>query len=169
MKTRRLVFSALIAALYAALTYFLAPISYGDVQFRISEIMVLLVLLDPIYIGGLTLGCFLANMLSPYGTLDVVVGTSATFISLVLMNLTKKFIKNITLSTIIASIWPTIINGIMIGYMLYYVAKLPLILTMIQVGIGELVVVTLAGVPVFLYLYKRGILNNLISKYKFNS
>jgi uncharacterized membrane protein len=40
MKTRRIVFSALIAALYAALTYFLAPISYGPIQFRVSEIMV---------------------------------------------------------------------------------------------------------------------------------
>ncbi len=107
MKTRRIVFSALIAALYAALTYFLAPISYGPIQFRVSEIMVLLVLLDPFYIGGLTLGCFLANLLGPYGMMDIVVGTLATFISLVLMSYTMRFIKKQSLATVIASLWPT--------------------------------------------------------------
>ena len=35
--------SAIIAALYAALTWIFAPISYGPIQFRISEILVLLV------------------------------------------------------------------------------------------------------------------------------
>lgn len=39
---KRIVISALIAALYATLTIALAPISYLGVQFRISEIMVLL-------------------------------------------------------------------------------------------------------------------------------
>lgn len=166
MKTRRIVFSALIAALYAALTYFLAPISYGPIQFRVSEIMVLLVLLDPFYIGGLTLGCFLANLLGPYGMMDIVVGTLATFISLVLMSYTMRFIKKQSLATVIASLWPTIINGVMIGYMLYYVVQAPLALTMFQVGLGEFVVVTLVGVPLFSYLKKSGILKGVTSNYK---
>ena len=162
MKTRRLVFSALIAAIYAALTYFLAPISYGPIQFRLSEIMILLVLLDPFYIGGLTLGCFLANILGPYGMMDVIVGTLATFVSLILMDLTMKLIKKRNLGIIIASLWPTVINGVMIGYMLYYVAQAPLLLTMLQVGIGELVVVTLVGVPVFSVLHKKGIFKEVV-------
>ncbi|WP_162266668.1 QueT transporter family protein, partial [Clostridium botulinum] len=51
--TKRLVRTALIAAIYAALTLALAPISYGNIQFRISEMMVLLAFVDPFYIGGL--------------------------------------------------------------------------------------------------------------------
>ena len=35
--------SAIVAALYAVLTWVLAPISYGPIQFRIAEILVLLV------------------------------------------------------------------------------------------------------------------------------
>ena len=49
----------------------------------------------------------------------------------------------------LASLWPTIFNGLIIGWMLNIVAGLPMVLSMIQVGIGEFVVVTLVGVPVF--------------------
>lgn len=78
---KRIVISALIAALYATLTIALAPISYLGAQFRISEIMVLLAFYKKDYIVGLTLGCFIANILGPNGTIDIVLGTFATFIS----------------------------------------------------------------------------------------
>ena len=76
--TKRLVRTAIIAALYAVITLVLAPISYGNIQFRVSEIMVLLAFFDPFYIGGLTLGCFIANMLGPNGLPDMIFGTFAT-------------------------------------------------------------------------------------------
>ena len=47
---QRLARTAIIAALYAVITLALAPISYGAVQFRVSEIMVLLAFFDPFYI-----------------------------------------------------------------------------------------------------------------------
>lgn len=37
LTTRSLCLSAIIAALYAALTLLLAPISYGNIQCRVSE------------------------------------------------------------------------------------------------------------------------------------
>lgn len=92
--TKRLVRTALIAAIYAVLTLILAPISYGNIQFRISEIMVLLAFVDPFYIGGLTLGCFIANMLGPNGMLDIFLGTLATLISVTAISFTAKYIKN---------------------------------------------------------------------------
>ena len=79
-KTKRIVTTAAIAALYAATTLVIAPLSFGNYQFRISEVLVLLALFDPLYIGGLTLGCFIANMLGPNGIMDVIFGTIATFI-----------------------------------------------------------------------------------------
>ena len=94
--TKRLVRTAVIAALYAVLTLFLAPISYGSIQFRISEIMVLLAFFDPFYIGGLTLGCFVANILGPNGMVDAVFGTIATFISVYAISITGKYIKSDT-------------------------------------------------------------------------
>ncbi|MGL5245375.1 MAG: QueT transporter family protein [Sarcina sp.] len=153
---RKIVISGLIAALYATLTLALAPLSYGNIQFRISEILVLLAAINSEYIIGLTLGCFLANMLGPNGMVDVVIGTLATFLSVQAIYLTTKFIKN-KHALIIASLWPTIINGIMIGIMLNIVAKMPLFLTMIEVGLGEFVVITIIGVPVFKLMSKQKI------------
>ncbi len=147
--TSRLVKTALIAAIYAVLTIILAPISYGPVQFRLSEILVLLAFIDPIYIIGLTLGCFLANLFGGLGIMDLVFGTIATFLSVSAISLTSKFIKHRLTSLIISSLWPTIFNGVIIGWMLNYVLQVPLLLTMFQVGIGEFVVVTIIGVPVF--------------------
>ncbi|WP_291648103.1 QueT transporter family protein [Clostridium sp.] len=147
--TKKLVKAALVAAIYAALTIVLAPISYGPVQFRLSEILVLLAFIDPFYIGGLTLGCLLANILGGLGIMDIVFGTLATFLSVSSISITAKYIKSKKLSLIIASLWPTIFNGVIIGWMLNYVLAAPLVLTMLQVGVGEFVVVTVIGVPVF--------------------
>lgn len=147
--TKKLVKTALVAAIYAALTIILAPISYGPVQFRLSEVLVLLAFMDPFYIVGLTVGCLLANILGGLGIMDIVFGTLATFLSVSAISLTAKYIKSKNFSLIIASLWPTIFNGVIIGWMLNYVLGVPLVLTMIQVGIGEFVVVTVVGVPVF--------------------
>ena len=146
--TKRLVRTAIIAALYAVITLVLAPISYGNLQFRVSEIMVLLAFFDPFYIGGLTLGCFIANMLGTNWLPDMIFGTFATFISVYAISITGKHVKNNTLALLISSLWPTIFNGIIIGWELNYLAQLPLLLTMVQVAVGEFVVVTILGVPV---------------------
>lgn len=148
LKTKRLVRTALIAALYTLLTIALAPISYGNFQFRVSEILVLLAYFDPFYIGGLTLGCFIANLLGPNGTMDVIFGTLATFISVGAISLTARYIKN-KASLFIASLWPTIFNGIIIGWMLNVTVGAPLWLTMGEVAFGEFVVITIVGIPVF--------------------
>lgn len=147
--TKKLVKTAVIAAIYTILTVILAPISYGPVQFRISEILVLLAVIDPFYIVGLTVGCLVANIFGGYGPMDIVFGTIATFLSVTGVYLTGKYVRNKKISLVLASLWPTIFNGLIIGWMLNIVAGLPMVLSMIQVGIGEFVVVTLVGVPVF--------------------
>ena len=63
LTTRRLVRGALIAALYAVLCMAFFSISYGDVQFRISEALTVLPLLMPEAIPGLLVGCLLSNLL----------------------------------------------------------------------------------------------------------
>lgn len=144
----RLVKTAIVAALYAVITLALAPISYGPIQFRVSEILVLLAFFDPFYIVGLTIGCFIANMLGPNGLMDIIFGTLATFISVYATSITEKFVKNKKVSLVVASLWPTIFNGLIIGWMLYYLYQLPLLLSIGEVAIGEFVVVTVVGVPV---------------------
>ncbi len=137
--------TAIVAALYAALTLSMAPISYGIIQLRLSEVMTLLAFINPVYIAGLTLGTLIANMASQLGMADMVFGTLATFISVLCMSR----MKNIWL----ASLWPSIVNGIIIGSMLYTFGFVPeglgLLPAMGFVFLGEFVVVSLIGVPVF--------------------
>lgn len=146
---KKLVTTALIASLYAVLTLALAPISYGAVQFRLSEIMVLLPFIKKDYIWGLTIGCLLANIIGPYGLPDIIFGTTATFLSVYLVYLTSKFMNGKKYSLLIASFWPTIINALIIGFMLNKFCALPMVLSMLQVGFGEFVVITIVGVPVY--------------------
>lgn len=161
--TQRLVKTAIIAALYAVITIVLAPISYGPIQFRVSEIMVLLAFFDPFYIVGLTIGCFIANMLGPNGLMDIVFGTLATFISVYAISITEKLMKGKKLTLVVASLWPTVFNGLIVGWMLYYVYELPLLLSIAEVAIGEFVVVTIVGVPVIKLIQSK--YSNLVLGY----
>lgn len=152
---KRLVKTAIIAAIYAVITLVLAPISYGPIQFRVSEIMVLLAFFDPFYIVGLTLGCFIANILGPNGLADIIFGTLATFISVYAVSITERFVKSKKTSLIIASLWPTIFNGVIVGWMLNYIYQFPLVLSIGEVAIGEFVVVTIVGVPIVRLLQNK--------------
>ena len=114
-KTKKITRIGVVAALYATITLVLGSISYGPIQFRISEVMTLLPLFGKEYILSLTIGCFLANVIGPYGVPDIILGTLATLISVYLVYLTGKHMKDKKGYLIIASLWPTIVNAIIIG------------------------------------------------------
>jgi uncharacterized membrane protein len=57
---------AILAALYAVLTWGIAPIGYGPIQFRVSEALKVLVLFDPWLVLGIGIGTLLANLTSPF-------------------------------------------------------------------------------------------------------
>ncbi|MDU5020575.1 MAG: QueT transporter family protein, partial [Clostridiales bacterium] len=69
--------------------------------------------------------------------------------------LTGKAMKGKKYAILIASIWPTLINAVIIGFMLNIFVGMPLILSMIQVGFGEFVVITIIGVPVYKIIGKK--------------
>lgn len=148
-RTKKLVVSAVVAGLYAVLTLSLGVISYGPIQFRIAEIMVLLPFIRKDYIWGLTIGCFLANVIGPYGVPDIIFGTIATFLSVYAVYLTSKYMKSNKFGLLVASIWPTIINGLIIGFMLNKFFGVPMLLGMAEVAFGQFVVITLVGVPLY--------------------
>lgn len=155
-KTKKITRIGVVAALYATITLVLGSISYVQIQFRISEVMTLLPLFGKEYILSLTIGCFLANVIGPYGVPDIILGTLATFISVYLVYLTGKLMKNKKGYIIIASLWPTIVNAIIIGGVILHVLfKLPLILSILQVGFGQFVVITIIGVPLFRFLNNK--------------
>ncbi|WP_434799662.1 QueT transporter family protein [Terrisporobacter vanillatitrophus] len=148
-KNKKIAIVGLIAALYAVVTIALGFISYGQIQFRISEILMFLPLFGKEYIIALTLGCFLANVVGPFGVPDIIFGTLATLISAILVYYTPKLMKNNKYTLFIASLWPTIINALIIGWELYKFFGVPFVLGFLQVGFGEFVVITMVGLPVF--------------------
>ena len=87
--TRRLAVAAVVAAVYAALTVVLAPISYGPLQFRVSEIFTVLPFLMPCTIPGVTAGCVLANLYTG-SILDIVFGSLATLLGAIGSYLLRK-------------------------------------------------------------------------------
>jgi uncharacterized membrane protein len=66
MTTKRVVWVAIVAALYVVLTVGIAPFSFGPVQFRISEALKVFVLFDPFLALGIGIGTLLANLASPF-------------------------------------------------------------------------------------------------------
>ena len=78
---RQMATAGIIAAIYAALTLLLPLPQYGPVQFRLAEAMTVLPFLFPEAVPGLTVGCFLANLLGSPMPVDWVVGTAATLLA----------------------------------------------------------------------------------------
>lgn len=136
LTTRSVCLSAMIAALYAALTLLLAPISYGAIQCRISEAMTLLPILLPQAIPGLVIGCLVANLLSPVAIWDVIFGTLATLIAALGTYWLRK-------KPLLAALCPVVANGVIVGVMLAVFYALPLWMTMLEVAVGEAVAVAL--------------------------
>ena len=152
MKTKYLIQAAVIAAVYAAITLLLAPISYGPMQVRVSEALTVLPFFTPAAIPGLFVGCFLANLISPYGVVDLVCGSLA---SLIAASLSYKLRSK----PFLVPAPPVVINGIVIGAMLYfaYSVPMPLLACMGWVAVGQLIACYVLGYPLLCYMkkYKR--------------
>ncbi len=82
--TKYFIRAAIIAALYAALSLIFHPISFNQIQVRISESLAILPFFFPEAIWGLTIGCVLANLSSPFGWVDILFGSLCTLIAALL-------------------------------------------------------------------------------------
>ena len=136
--------AAIIAGMYAALTYILAPLSYGQIQIRISEALTVLPAFTPAAIPGLFIGCLAANLLGPNGIIDVLAGSVATLIAAVLSRyMPKKWMVPLP---------PVVVNALAIGALLNYLYQAPLLLTMLYVFAGQALACYGLGYPLMLLL-----------------
>lgn len=147
--TKYLLQAAIIASAYAVLTIVLMPFSYGIMQIRVSEALTILPYYTPAAIPGLFVGCLVSNMISPYGILDMVLGSIATLIAATCSYLLRK-------RPILVPLPPVIANGVIIGSMLYYAygIPMPLYACMLWVALGQLIACYGIGYPLLLYLKK---------------
>mgnify|MGYP000107918747 FL=1 len=144
-KTMFIVRSAVIAALYAALTLALYPISFGAVQFRVSEALTLLPIVMPEAIPGLFVGCLVSNLIGSATPWDIIFGSLATLIAAILTYATRR-------NKILAAFWPVLCNTVIVGLVLALTLDLPVFLTMGEVGLGELAVVYTVGMAMLVAL-----------------
>lgn len=159
MLSRYVVTAAFIAAAYAALTYLSAAfgIAYGNIQFRLSEALNVLAVFTPAAIPGLTLGCLLGNITSPFGIVDILVGTFATLLSAVSIRLLSHMVKKAT--PYLAILPPTLFNAVLVGLEITWflpegVTLLGFAVTAAEVAIGEIAVCGILGVPLYFMLKK---------------
>ncbi|MEQ0488639.1 QueT transporter family protein [Anaerococcus murdochii] len=146
--TNFLVKSAGVAALYAVLTLLLPVASYGPIQFRFSEILVLLVFYNKRFIPGLVLGCAIANLFSPMMLFDVVFGTLSSYIAFILMQRAKNLY--------VASIFPVLLVSVpAIGTWLILASDEVFFVLLMQFMLSEFVMVSIIGVLLFKILEKN--------------
>ncbi len=147
----RLCRAAIVAAVYAALTIILYPISFGTVQIRAAEALCLLPMLFPETALGLFVGCLLSNLVSG-NPLDIIFGSLATLVAALI---TTK-IKNKWLAPLPA----IVINGAVVGCVLTAttVANASFLQYLLWCGsimAGEGIALYLFGIPLVSIIEKR--------------
>lgn len=168
LSVRRLVRCAVIAAVYVVVCLVLAPFSYGAVQVRVAEALCLLPVFGAEYIVGVTLGCFLANLLGST-VVDVVFGTLATMLAcLVTYKLRDIRVKGLAIP---ASLPPVAFNMIIVGAFeitFFFSDGAPTamlaVFNAVTVGIGELISCTILGVALVKLIESNAGLNKIFTE-----
>ena len=149
MSSRFLVRAAVYAALYAVLT--LAPglnaLAYGEVQFRVAEVLMVFACFDPAAVVGLTVGTAIGNVGSPMMPVDVVVGSALTLVAAAVMHLIGP--------RVIALAAPVVVNAFGVAAMLALVLDLPYWASVAWVGIGEATVLFTLGLALLLVVRRH--------------
>ncbi len=169
-KLLKLAASAVIAAVYAALTIALAPISYGPVQFRVSEALTALPFLMPGTVWGIFAGCILANLYTG-SVLDIVFGSLATLLAGLC---TAWFGKqgNTVKNRLLACLMPVLFNAVIVGAVLTWGYQIREFASPIKsygfnaltVGLGEAAVLYLIGYTLLRQLPKIKSLREFFDK-----
>ena len=145
--------AGIIAALYVVLTLLISLIpgfATSAIQVRISEALCILTFFTPWAIPGLTIGCFLSNLILGCAPQDILFGTLATLLGAVGGWLLRK-----------VSAWlvplPTVLaNTIIVPYVIKYAyvgnEETPILFLMLTVGIGELIAAYILGMVLYFAL-----------------
>lgn len=153
MKTRKLVEAAVVGAVYTVLTLVLAPISFGGLQFRVSEALTVLPFFMPHTAWGLAIGCAISNIFGGYGIMDIVLGSLAT--------LAAGLITSRIRIKALAPLPPVLFNAVVVGFTIAFATSFGSesffgvwAMNMASVGAGELGACYALGLPL-IYLLRR--------------
>ena len=146
MTVRMVTRGAIIAAMYVVLTISpgLNAISFHQVQFRISEMLMVLACFELAAVPGLWIGCMIANGFGPLGILDVTLGAGLTLVAAALMYRIGPRWNSMAV--------PVVVNAFGVAVVLSLTLELPYWPSVLWVGLGEAGVMLLLGVPLFALL-----------------
>ena len=145
-----LAYGAVIAAVYIALTGMFQPISFGPVQFRISEALCILPYFTPAAVPGLFVGCLVSNILFGGAPPDIIFGSLATLIGAMGSLGLRRHRWLVCLPPILA-------NAAIIPWVIRYSygSEEMLLFTAFTVGTGELLAVGVLGNMLLLALERH--------------
>lgn len=148
LDTKKLTKQGFIVALYVVLSLAVPELGFGPIQFRVSEVLTLLAFLDSAYITPLTLACAIVNLWSPFGFIDVIFGSLASFLALSSMSKVKNIYT--------ASIFPALFS-IIIGLEILIISTEPINFFLVtgQIILSELIIVSLIGVNLFKIIMRK--------------
>ena len=146
-KVIHMVQAAMIAAVYVALTLPIQPIAYGPIQFRISEALTILPYFTSAAIPGVTIGCFLSNILMGAPLPDIIFGTLATLIGTIFSRMLRR-------QKFLVCIPPILSNALIIPWVLKFAYEFEdaVPFMMLTVGAGEVLAAGVLGTMLLLAL-----------------
>ena len=144
LKPSALARAGMIASIYIVVSYILLPVSYGLIQFRAAEALVLLPMLYPEAILGVFVGCLVANMIGGLGPWDIIGGSLVTLVA--------AYVTYRYRFTPVAYLSPIVLNAVLVGAYLSFLLQLPYWLVALSVGAGQTAVIVLLGVPMIRFL-----------------
>lgn len=128
-RVRYIARAGLIAAIYCVLTVIFEPISFGPMQARLSEALVMLPLIDGAAIPGVAIGCFFANLFGGMGFVDVVFGSLTT--------LAAAYLTSKAPNRMIAVLPPVLLNAFIVSIWVSAFSHVPYWPTVFSIGLGE--------------------------------
>ena len=147
-KTKYLTYSAVIAALYTALTLFSYAfgLDKGAIQLRLSEALAVLPAVSGAAVPGVFVGCMLSSLICGGHPLDVLFGSLVTLFAAILCRAMRGLMKY-RFGACLMGLPNILLNALLIPVLLIFVYGVPdaypyLVLT---VGIGEAITTGLLG------------------------
>lgn len=149
--------AAVIAAMYVVLTFVSSSmgLASGEIQIRLSEMLVILPAFTPAAIPGLFLGCLLSNLLTGCTVIDIVFGSLATLVAAILSYQLRNHKY-----PLLVTVPPVVANMIVVPFILKfsYGVPLPIPVMMATVGIGEVISCMVLGSVLYFALDKRRVI-----------
>lgn len=141
-----------VGALYFVITVTpgISAISYGQFQIRIAEALTVLPFIYPGAIGGLFIGCLLANTFGPFGIQDILFGSLLTLNAAWLTHQLRK-----TGRPLLAPLPPIILNSFGVSAYLHLIFGEPYWFFVFTIGAGEFIACYGLGYPLLKFLLRN--------------